>query len=401
VPAARADLVCLATNQRDPQLQDGAREAASETAGAPSGGRGWIPLSSVDVGELERANVSAAMAQGWISGTGPFVEEFESRLGERTGRAHVVATANGTLALELALRAMEIGPGDEVIVPAFTFAAPAMSVLAVGAKPVVADVSAETWTLSPDRVAEQLSRRTRAILAVDVLGHPADYDALGEFGVPLIEDAAEAHGARYKGRPTGSFGQVSVFSFHANKAITTGEGGCAMTDSAQLAERMRLIANHGLRPDRQYLHDAVGRNFRMSNLSAAIGVAQLVRWESLIGARRRVSRRYDELLVGADYGGRPVAPWAEYSCWLHTIAVNDRARVLHRLREVGIDARAVWPALTRQPVLRWTGASSTVSEQLARRAMWLPTYNALSLDEIRFITGAVRNAIGERPEGAR
>lgn len=372
-------------------------------AGAARGGRGWTPLSSVDLGDVERANVAAAMEQGWISGTGAFVEEFETQLGERIGRAHVVATANGTLAIELALRAMEIGPGDEVIVPAFTFAAPATSVLAVGARPVVADVSAETWTLSPERVAERLSRRTKAILAVDVLGHPADYDALGELGIPVIEDAAEAHGARYKGRPTGSLGQVSVFSFHANKAITTGEGGCVATDSARLDSRMRLIANHGMLGSRPYVHDTVGRNFRMSNLTAAVGVGQLARWESLIEARRRVSRRYDELLFDAGCRGRPVAPWAEYSCWLHTITVDDRDTVVRCLREAGIDARAVWPALTGQPVMRWNGPSCPVSEQLARRAMWLPTYNALSFGEIRVIAEAVRAATGERPEdgGAR
>jgi perosamine synthetase len=305
------------------------------------------------------------------------------------------------MAIELALRALEIGPGDEVIVPAFTFAAPATSVLAVGATPVIADVSAGTWTLSPERVAERLSRRTKAILAVDVLGHPADYDALGEFGIPVLEDAAEAHGARYKGRPAGSLGLLSVFSFHANKAITTGEGGCVATDSGRLAERMRLIANHGMRPDRPYVHHVVGRNYRMSNVAAAIGVGQLARWESLVEARRRVARCYDELLADSACAGRPVASWADYVCWLYAMAVDDRDLVLHRLRGAGIDARAVWPALTRQPVLEWTGSPCPVSEQLAEHVMWLPTYNALSLDEIRFVAAVVRAAVGLKPEGFR
>lgn len=247
-----------------------------------------IPLSNANIGTSERAYVDAALAAGWLSGTGPHVRQFEQRLGERIERAHVVATANGTLAIELALRALGIGPGDEVIVPALTFAAPASSVFAVGATPVLVDIAPTTWTLCPDDVAVKLTPQTRAILAVDVLGHPADYDALARFDIPVIEDAAEAHGARYKNRPVGSFGVVSTFSFHANKAITTGEGGCAATNSVELAERMRVIANHGIRPERPYVHDVIGRNHRMTNLAAAVGLGQLDRWDDLIGDRNRV-----------------------------------------------------------------------------------------------------------------
>ena len=151
--------------------------------------------------------------------------------------------------------------------------------------------------MDADDVARKITRRTKVILAVDILGHPCDYDALSQFGIPIIEDAAEAHGAQYKGRPVGSFGIVSTFSFHANKAITTGEGGCAATDSAELADRMRVIANHGMRPERPYVHEVIGRNHRMTSLSAAVGLGQVDRWDELVAARNHIAAEYEVLLA--------------------------------------------------------------------------------------------------------
>jgi perosamine synthetase len=347
-----------------------------------------IPLCSVDLTDLEVSFVHAALADGWISGTGGFVSRFEQALGDRVGRAHTVAVANGTLGLELALRALGVGPGAEVIVPALTFAAPAMSVRAVGATVVLADVSAETWTLSPAEVDARLTDRTRAIIAVDVIGHPADYDTLGAFGVPVISDAAQAHGAAYKGRPTGSLGDVAVFSFHANKAITTGEGGAVCTDDPRLADRMRTTANHGMRPNRPYVHELIGRNFRMTNLSAAIGLGQLERWDELITARGRVSRRYRELIPVEVARPRPIAGWADYACWLHTVTVTDRAGVLARLRANGVDARAVWPALPDQPVFADQAGDPDdfpVARDVSQSALWLPTHSLLADADIRFV----------------
>jgi perosamine synthetase len=358
-----------------------------------------IPLSSVDLSAPERAYIDAAMDEGWLSGTGPFVGQFEQRLGERVSRSHVIAVANGTLAIELALRALDIGVGDEVIVPALTFAAPASSVLAVGATPVLADVSATSWTLCPDSVGQMLTPRTRAILAVDVLGHPADYDKLATFGVPIIEDAAEAHGAGYKGRPVGSLGVASVFSFHANKAITTGEGGCVATDSARLAGRMRVIANHGMRPDRPYVHEEVGRNHRMTSLAAAVGLGQLDRWDELIENRNHISCQYEKLLAGTGCQARPVVEWATYSCWLHTVTVSNRDDVVTRVRAHGIDARAIWPALSRQPFLRPHGGSFPVAEEITGSAMWLPTYSGMTSDTVEFVATTLKQACRESREG--
>jgi perosamine synthetase len=352
-----------------------------------------IPLSSADIGAAERKQVEAAIEGGWISGTGPQVRELERRLAVRINRAHVIATANGTLAIELALRALDIGHDDEVVVPALTFAAPASSVLAVGATPVLADVARDHWTLNADDVARKISRRTKAILAVDVLGHPSDYDALSQFGVPIIEDAAEAHGAQYKGRPVGSFGIISIFSFHANKAITTGEGGCAATDSAELADRMRVIANHGMRPERPYVHEVIGRNHRMTNLAAAVGLGQVERWDDLIAARNHIATEYDRLLEGAGCVPRPVARWAQYSCWLHTIIVGKREEVLAYVRGRGVDARAIWPALSTQPLFGAGDGGFPVAESVAQQAMWLPTFSGMPAEDVGFVAETVRQAI--------
>jgi len=353
-------------------------------------GHRHIPLSAPSLGRREHAYVDTAMNAGWISGTGPFVREFEQRLGVLIERDHVLAVANGTLALELALRGLDVGADDEVIVPALTFAAPACSVLAVGARPVLTDVCEASWTLCPDRVAERITPRTKAIIAVDVMGHPADYDELARFGLPVIEDAAEAHGARYKGRPAGSLGNVSVFSFHANKPIATGEGGCVGTDSVELAERMRLIANHGMRPENPYVHEVIGRNFRMTNLIAAVGLGQLDRWDELLAARNHISREYDRLLAGTGCQPRPVADWATYSCWLHTVTTPHRTAVVASLRERGIDARAIWPPLSAQPLFDASGGDFEIAADIAGRALWLPTFADMTAADVEFVTAAVR-----------
>ncbi|MFC8532450.1 DegT/DnrJ/EryC1/StrS family aminotransferase [Streptomyces sp. NPDC057249] len=354
-----------------------------------------VPLARPNLSALERSYVQQALEDGWISGTGGIVSRFEEGLSTRVGRRHTIAVANGTLALELALRALGVGPGDEVIVPAFTFAAPATTVLAVGAVPVLVDIDPETWTISPQAVRAALTGRTKAVIAVDVLGHPADYDALRDIGVPVIQDAAEAHGARYKGSLVGGQGDASVFSFHANKAITTGEGGSVGTDSDELLSVMRLLANHGMTPKKPYVHEVVGRNFRMTSLTASLGLGQLDRWDELIGARRDVARRYTERIDASVYAPRPTASWAEYSCWLHTVTTTAERRpaVLDHLRSRGVDARAVWPPLHEQPVLAPYTADCPVAQEIASRAFWLPTYAGMPDTDIDLVADALAEAV--------
>ena len=367
--------------------------AAQSVAREEDAVRRAIPLSNADIGEAERKQVEAAIEGGWISGTGPQVRQLERRLAARISREHVIATANGTLAIELALRALGVGHDDEVVVPALTFAAPASSVLAVGATPVLADISPEHWTLDTEDVARKITRRTRAILAVDILGHPCDYDALSQFDIPVIEDAAEAHGAHYKGRPVGSFGNISTFSFHATKAITTGEGGCAAPTSEELADSMRVIANHGMRPERPYVHEVIGRNHRMTSLAAAVGLAQVDRWDELVAARNHIAAEYDRLLADTGCAARPVARWAEYSCWLHTITIGNREAVRSSVRSRGVDARAIWPALSTQPLFGAGSGACPVAESVAEQALWLPTFSGMPAEDVRFVADTVRQAI--------
>lgn len=363
----------------------------------------FVPLSRPFLTGREACYVQSALNRGWISGAGDYVSKFESLLAALTNRDHVIAVVNGTMAIELALRALDIGPGNEVILPAFTFAAPLLSVLAVGAVPIIVDVDPATWTIDVDEVSRRVTRATSAIIAVDVLGHPCDYLGLERIGVPIIQDCAEAHGALYRGKPVGSQGLVSIFSFHANKAISTGEGGSAGTDDSVLAERMRLLANHGMHPSRPYVHPVVGRNYRMTNLTAAVGLAQAEAWDDLVAARRTVADRYRSGLAGTATGEPGTVDWATRSTWLHTITAQHREEVVTAVRAAGVDARAVWPPLHRQPVLAGTMRADeehTVAERVSSAALWLPTAAGMSEKTIDRVVSAVTEAVlasGQRP----
>ncbi len=343
-----------------------------------------IPLSAIDLTDRERAYAADAVASGWLSANGSYVGRFEQALARQVGRGFAIATTSGTTALDLILRALGIGPGDEVIVPALTFVSPATAVVAVGATPVFADIAPSSWTIDPDAAERLRSDRTRALIAVDLLGHPCDYDRLQELGLPIVEDAAQAHGALYKDRRIGTFGVASAFSFHANKPISTGEGGCVVTDDPELARLLVLLNGHGMDPRRPYRHEVVGRNYRMTNSTAAIGLAQVERWDELIDGRNRVSAAYDRGLRGSDFERRPLEPWATEGTWLHTVSTSDRDRVLGACAAAGVDARAIWPAVPDQPIFRDAAAPDPcpVAREVSARAMWLPTWSGMPASAI-------------------
>lgn len=351
-------------------------------------------MSSVSLSSLETGYAQDAINTGWISGTGNYLRRFEKAISQIIGRNHAIAVSNGTVALELVLRALEIGPNDEVIVPALTFVAPAATVQAVGATPVFADITEETWTIDPVDVQRKITPKTKAIIVVDVLGHPADHDALSTFGIPIIDDAAEAHGALYRNRPVGQFGIASTFSFHANKTITTGEGGCVLTDDATLMEKMRLLTNHGMTTDKPYWHEVVGHNYRMTNITAAIGLGQLERWDELVKARNLVAAKYDQLLSQLNIVRRPVASWAKEACWLYTIGVEKRKEVLSFLHAASIDARAIWYALPDLPVYQ-AGCRSEypIARRVASTAIWLPTWANMPDETIRTVAAALEKIV--------
>ncbi|MEU0676123.1 DegT/DnrJ/EryC1/StrS family aminotransferase [Streptomyces sp. NPDC006172] len=349
-----------------------------------------FPLSRPTLGDQEADNVRDAMASGWISGTGPYVGVLERSLEQRLGRAAAIAVSSGTTALEIVLSALGVGPGDEVIVPALTFAAPAAAVLTVGAVPVLCDIDPMSWTISPEAAHALRTERTKAVIAVDLMGHPCDFEGLAELDVPIVEDAAQAHGARTEKGPAGGFGVASVFSFHVNKAVTSGEGGAVLTDDLELAERVRLLVHHGMPPGQGYRHTVAGRNGRMTNLSAAVGAAQVSRWDELVAGRLRVERLYDVRLENRGFEPRPKRSWASPSCWLYGATSQDRDAVVERARRHGVDARAVWPALSDLPLYRpYAPGRCPRASEVSRTAMWLPTWSHMTAEDVDAVVEAL------------
>jgi perosamine synthetase len=352
-----------------------------------------IPLSNISLGDLEKSYAFDAIESGWISSSGEYVRKLEQKLALECDRKYAIAVSNGTVALELVLRAMNIEYGDEVIVPALTFVAPAAVVRSVGAKPIFADISESNWTINPKEIQRVITPKTKAIIAVDILGHPCDYDELLKLGLPIIEDAAEAHGAQYKGKQVGSFGIASTFSFHANKIITTGEGGCVLTDNESLARHMRIIAEHGMTKERPYWHSVVGSNFRMTNVTAAVGLGQVERWKELVSMRQQVKELYDHLLTNIAVSTRPSENWAKTVCWLYTVCCENRAKVINLMRANEIDTRAIWTALCDLPLYQNSiKGEYPIAKYVSEHAFWLPTWTGMSKETISFVVEHLANA---------
>jgi len=369
-----------------------------------------LPVAEPFLGEEELRYVSECVLTGWVSSAGKFVGRFEELFAERCAVDHAVAVSNGTAALHVALVGLGIGPGDEVIVPALTFVATANAVAYTGATPVFADSEPATWNVDPEAVAAAVTPRTRAIVAVHLYGHPADMEALlavaNEHALPVVEDAAEAHGARYKGRPVGGLGAAGTFSFYGNKIVTTGEGGMVVTNDGGLADRIRTLRDHGMEPGRRYWHPVLGFNYRLTNLQAALGVAQLEKLDDILGAKRRIAERYAAGLRGVPgITLPPDEPWAESVYWLYSILVDpaefglDRDAVMGALDAAGIETRPFFTPLHRQPLYA-TDASLPVAERLAERGVSLPsavTLAPLEVERVVETLGALASAPAPAP----
>lgn len=315
-----------------------------------NGPGGFVPVSRPDITARELEFVTEAIESSWISSTGRFLDEFESRFATSCAVDHAAAVSSGTAGLHLAVAALGAGPGDEVIVPSFTYIASVNAISYVGATPVFVDVDPSTWCLDPDAVAAAVGPRTVGVVAVHLYGHPADMDSVmaiaRRHGLWVVEDAAEATFGAYRGRPTGSLGDVGVFSFFGNKVITSGEGGAVTTNDDALAARLRLLRGQGMDPERRYFFPEIGFNFRLTNVAAAILCAQLDRREELLSARHRIADLYRAGLHGArGVGEQPVADWATWTPWLYSVVIDadeygcDRDAVMSMLGEVGIDTR--------------------------------------------------------------
>jgi perosamine synthetase len=366
-----------------------------------------IPVNEPLLTEADFESVNQALRSGWISGAGPHIEQFEARWAAYCGRKHGVALANGTVALQLAVSLLDLQADDEVIIPSFTIISCALPVVLAGAVPVLVDSDPRTWTMDVEQVQQKITAKTRAIMPVHIYGHPVDMDPIlrlaDEYGLQVIEDAAEAHGAEYQGRRAGSFGEVSCFSFYANKLVTSGEGGMLLVDDDTLAERARRLRNLGFQPGRRFVHAELGFNFRLTNLQAALALRQVDRMDEIVARKRRIGQAYTDRL--AEVNGLELQlqqPWARGVYWMFGVVLReetglDAAELAKRLAARGVETRPFFLGMHEQPVLRqrglFAGESYPVAERLARQGLYLPSGLALDEQQIDMVCAAVREAL--------
>lgn len=364
-----------------------------------------IPVADVDLGGNEEKYAVEAIRSTWISSAGGFLNRFEKEFAFACGVKHALAVSNGTTALHLAMAGLGIGPGDEVIVPSLTYIATANAVRYVGAEPVFVDVDPATWTIDPERIEEALTSRTKAIIPVHLLGHPADMDRILRIaairGIAVVEDAAEAIFATYKGKVVGSMGQIATFSFFGNKLLTCGEGGAVTVNEDHLATRLKILRGQGMDPDRRYYFPVTGYNFRLTNVAAAILCAQMERSVKILAKRREIFGRYNDLL--ATVPGvklQPVAPWAGLSPWMYAAEIDEptfgmtRDHLMESLAQQGIDTRPMFIPLHRLPPFREASQKRNENlphtDRLGARGIMLPTYNNLTeTDQLRVVEAIV------------
>ena len=365
-----------------------------DTSAPPDVEQRTIPVAEPALIGREKELVEDCLDSTWISSAGGYIGRFESGFAEFCGVEHAISCANGTVALHLALLALGIGPGDEVVCPTLTYVAAANSVVYCGAKPVLVDAEPTTWNLDPAAVEAAITPRTKAILVVHLYGHPADMDAIRRIadahGLRVVEDAAEALGARHRGRLVGSLSDVATFSFYGNKVITTGEGGMVVTDDSTLAEKVRLLRGQGQDPMRRYRFPVVGFNYRLTNVASAIGCAQLEKVEWHVGRRRQIAGWYRELL--GDRPGiafSPEAQWATSSFWMSSVVLegrteDERDRVMAALQRAGVETRPFfYPMHTLPPHAE--DRAFPVADALAAGGINLPSGAALSYRDAEFV----------------
>lgn len=366
-----------------------------------------IPVCQPTLQGNEAKYVQEAIASGWISSAGKFIEEFEQKFAAYCTVKHAISCCNGTAALHMALRALGIGKGDEVIVPTFTMSASANAVVYTGAKPVFVDSELETWNLDIDKIEAKISLQTKAIMIVHTYGHPVDMDRLRQIAekhhLPIIEDAAEAHGAEYKGRKAGSLGDIACFSFYANKIITTGEGGMVVTNNNHWADRCRKLRNHFFGQPR-FLHEEVGFNYRMTNVQAAIGLAQLERVETYVAARRKNAQLYTSLLKSVPgITTPPEKPWAKNVYWMYGVLVQDTfgmsmLELADKLAKKGIETRTFFINMHKQPMYQTEEypfhdrhGHYPAAEELEKKGIYLPSSSHLTEQEIHQVVQAIKD----------
>lgn len=344
-----------------------------------------IPVAAPDLKGNEFKYLVDAFLSTWISSSGAYIDKFETGFANYCECKYGVAVSNGTVALHLALVTLGIGEGDEVIIPDLTFAATINAVLHAGATPVIVDVEADSWCICPKEIERAITEKTKAIISVHLYGQPCDMDAVMSIAhqknLFVIEDCAEAHGATYKGKKVGGFGDISTFSFYGNKVITTGEGGMCVTDSEQLNQRMRVLRDHGMSKEKRYWHEEVGYNYRLTNLQAAIGVAQLERIGQILADRNQIESRYEDVLAEYDFVSFQ-SRFADRNriVWLVSVLVNgvNRDELISKLKEANIDARPFFYSLGEMPIYSSYVFSNTNSLKLSSHGISFPTSSEIT-----------------------
>ena len=366
----------------------------------------FIPVNEPDLSGNEKKYLQECIDTGWISSEGPFIEKLESGLCQQTGRKHAFAVCNGSAALELAVKAIGIKPGDEIIMPTFTIISCALAVIRAGASPVYVDADPLTWNMKVEDIEPLITERTKAIMAVHIYGLTVDMDPLIEIArkhnLKVIEDAAEVIGQAYKGQPCGSFGDISTLSFYPNKHITTGEGGMVLVNDDELAERCKSRRNLCFGKTDRFVHQELGWNFRMSNLQAAVGVAQLERLAETLEKKREIGKIYHQHLEGCESFTLPLTQTAycENIYWVFGIISKDKSRDakwwMNKLSEQGIGTRPFFSPMHRQPCFNHENNGKPdlpASEFLSRYGLYLPSGLTLSKDKIEKAANAVISVI--------
>ena len=365
----------------------------------------FIPVNEPLLNGNEKKYLAECIDTGWISSEGPFIKKFEEHFATRVGRKHGIAVCNGTAALDAAIEALGIEPGDEVIMPTFTIISCIGQIVRSGARPVLVDSDPTTWNMDVSRIEAKITPRTKAIMAVHIYGLPVDMDPILDmahrYGLKVLEDAAQMHGQTYKGRQCGSFGDISTFSFYPNKHITTGEGGMIVTNDDKLAEDCRSLRNLCFQPQKRFVHERLGWNLRMTNMQASLGLAQLERLDEFVAKKRVMGRRYSELLSGLPGLQLPLAKtdYADNIYWVFGMVLDktigfDAEEAMKRLAANGIGSRPFFYPMHQQPILKkmnlFMGESYPIAEHMSRQGFYIPSGMALTDEQIERVVKAIK-----------
>jgi perosamine synthetase len=350
------------------------------------------PVYQPSLGNKEKENVLECLNSTWISSKGKFITQFENSFSDYIGIKHSAAVCNGTVAIHVALLALGIGEGDEVIVPSFTYIASVNAIKYTGAKPVFAESDLTTWQIDPKKIEEKITPKTKAIMAVHLYGQPCEMDSIKKIAAKhklfIIEDCAEAFGSLYKGKHVGTIGEIATFSFFGNKTITTGEGGMVVTNDPSLIEKVIRLKGQGLAKNLEYYHDIIGYNYRMTNICAAIGAAQLKRADELIEKKIQIAKSYEEKLNNTPVVFHSEVGDVRHTFWMVSILFKDvveREKVREQLKQNGIETRPTFHPVHLMPMYFKKGLSLPVAEELGNRGINLPSYPDLKETDVDFI----------------